>query len=334
MTLPVIRKSDSLTKWNRDQRQLIKAQICKDISDEELSLFQEICNFTDLNPFAKQIYATVRGKGDKRKMTVQIGIDGYRAIAQRSGEYAGSDAPKYDEGLSTFEFFLAGRGTPTIASVTVYRIVKGVRCGFTAEASWQEYSKDYWGNTPDIWLKKPALMLAKCAESLALRKAFSFELQKYNQNDHNLVIESDDDVDYPIVDRNSKDSIPESPPIEDCKSRERLIDVCDRLGIAQEDYKTWISKAIANTGSSKKAQSLDKTECDTAILQLLTNWGLEQNVWNHDNHCSKSFQKLLEESRGMDLEAIASAWYDKIQEKLNAQTIEAPVIQEPSEVLF
>jgi hypothetical protein len=119
---------------------------------------------------------------------------------------------------------------------------------------------------------------------------------------------------------------PESQPIPvNFNSRERLIDVCDRLGIAQEDYKTWISEAIANTGSSKKAQSLDNTECETAILQLLTNWGLNQNVWNHDNHCSNSFQKLLEESRGMYLEEIASLWYEKIQEKLNLQTIEPPI---------
>jgi len=116
-----------------------------------------------------------------------------------------------------------------------------------------------------------------------------------------------------------------SEPIQDFKSRERLIDVCDRLGIAQEDYKTWISSSITSSGSQKKAQFLDRTECDTAIIQLLANWGLEQNVWNHDNHCSNSFQKLLEESKGMDLEAIASLWYEKIQEKLNLQTIEPPI---------
>lgn len=328
-SLPVIRKSDSITKWNRDQTRLIKDQICKDISDQELSLFQEICNFTDLNPFAKQIYATVRGKGDKRKMTVQIGIDGYRAIAQRSGEYAGSDAPKFDEGLSTFEFFLAGRGTPTIASVTVYRIVKGVRCGFTAEASWQEYSKDYWGNTPDIWVKKPTLMLAKCAESLALRKAFSFELQKYNQNDHNLVIESDDDVDYPIVDTSLKIS---TPDVEPYNSRQVLSDICDRLHIEKDFKKELVINAISMTGIEKAPNNLTERECLTSGQQMLINWGLSQNVWNADIHCFNSFNKLLEENQGLDILAIATLWYEKIQEKLNNQTLEttdpAPILVE------
>ena len=57
----------------------------------------------------------------------------------------------------------------------MYKIVNGVRCGFTASARMSEYRpKD--SNMAFMWNKMPKLMLGKCAESLALRKAFPNEL--------------------------------------------------------------------------------------------------------------------------------------------------------------
>jgi hypothetical protein len=66
---------------------------------------------------------------------------------------------------------------PYKASVTVYKMVSGQRCAFSASALWDEYcqlAKD--GKPTVMWQKMPYLMLAKCAEALALRKAFPAEL--------------------------------------------------------------------------------------------------------------------------------------------------------------
>ena len=60
---------------------------------------------------------------------------------------------------------------PSSASVTVYRMVGGTRCAFSATARWDEY---YPGDNGSggMWRKMPHTMLAKCAEALALRKGF------------------------------------------------------------------------------------------------------------------------------------------------------------------
>lgn len=150
--------------WSYDERTLIKDQIAKGCTDLELELFAKVCQRTGLDPFARQIYAIKRGD----KMTIQTGIDGYRLSAARSGDYAGSDDVEFDTEDAEH---------PNWARATVYRIVHGQRAPFTAKARWSEYhQEDSKGNLTSMWKKFPYLMLGKCAEALALRKAFPAEL--------------------------------------------------------------------------------------------------------------------------------------------------------------
>jgi len=141
-------------------------------SDEDLLLFLYTCKRTGLDPLTKQIYAVYRwdSRVGAEKMTIQTGIDGMRLVAQRSGQYAGQDDVIYtpqDE----------ADPHPNKASVTVYKQIKGSRVSFSASARWLEYvqtTKD--GKPSGMWSKMPYLMLGKCAEALALRKAFPNEL--------------------------------------------------------------------------------------------------------------------------------------------------------------
>jgi phage recombination protein Bet len=146
-------------QWDNRQIEIIKRTIAPGISDDELYLFSLVCQRTGLDPFFKQIYAIKRGG----KMTIQTGIDGYRLLAERTGCYAGSDDPEYNSEEAEH---------PGWAKVTVWKIVQGHRYPFSAKARWSEYASP----TNDLWKKMPYLMLAKCAESLALRKAFPAEL--------------------------------------------------------------------------------------------------------------------------------------------------------------
>jgi phage recombination protein Bet len=163
--LPAIRKD-----FTPEQVDLIKTTIAKGATDDELRLFLYTCQRTGLDPMARQIYAikrySSRDGGDV--MAIQTGIDGYRLTAQRTGLHAGTDDVVYSQNQS---------GNLLSATVTVYKIIAGQRVGFTATARWDEYcARDRSGNLTPMWAKMPFLMLGKCAEALALRKAFPAEL--------------------------------------------------------------------------------------------------------------------------------------------------------------
>lgn len=154
--------SGELIHFTDEQVALIKSVVAnQDLSNDEFKVFLSVAKRRGLDPLLRQIHAVKRAG----KMTIQTGIDGYRLIAARTGEYAGNDEPK---------FVMNGR-LPDSASVTVYRLVQGQRVPFTATAYWEEYFPGD-NNQGFMWKKMPRGQLAKCAEALALRKAFPGEL--------------------------------------------------------------------------------------------------------------------------------------------------------------
>lgn len=144
-----------------DRLQTVRNVLAPDLNDQELQLFALVAQRSGLDPFAKQIYAVKR----QGRVTFQTGIDGYRSVAERTGEYDGSDEPTFGEMKD---------GHPESATVTVYRWRNGRRVGQTATAWWTEfYPGDGQGH---MWKKMPRNQLAKCAEALAMRKAFPYVL--------------------------------------------------------------------------------------------------------------------------------------------------------------
>lgn len=162
----------AVQEWSRERVELLKRTICKGATDDEFQIFIEVAKRTGLNPFARQVHAVKRfnKKTGRDEMSIQTGIDGYRLIADRTGKYAGSDDPTFDN-----------EKEPNRATVTVYKMVEGQRCPFTATARWDEY---YPGDAQGfMWKKMPCVMLSKCAEALALRKAFPAELSGLYTNE-------------------------------------------------------------------------------------------------------------------------------------------------------
>jgi len=139
--------------WTREQIETIKQTVAKGANDAQLALFLQTCRSRNLDPFTRQVFYTPQG--------IIVSIDGFRAIAERTGCYApGPTRYEYD-----------ANGGLVAAFVTVRKLVAGTWFDVEESAFYEEYR----GSSP-IWKSKPRVMLAKCAESRALRRSFSSEL--------------------------------------------------------------------------------------------------------------------------------------------------------------
>jgi phage recombination protein Bet len=133
-------------------------------TEEELNLHFYFCALRGVHPLDRLIYFTKRSG----KYTPITSIDYMRMRAEVTGAYAGNDDSVFKGAVKKGE-----KEYPGAATVTVYKMVNGQRCPFTGTARWSEYAPPNL-NEPGafMWKNKPFVMLAKCAEAIALRKGF------------------------------------------------------------------------------------------------------------------------------------------------------------------
>ena len=158
----------AITTWTPEQTALISSTIAPNCTADELKLFAYACQRTGLDPFSKQIYAIKRGGAGGSKMTIQVGIDGLRAVAERTGQLDGSETFFCGPDGEWKDVWLA-KEPPAAAKTIVYR--KGASHPFTATARFDDFNAKQ-----NLWLKMPAVMIGKCSECACLRKAFPADL--------------------------------------------------------------------------------------------------------------------------------------------------------------
>ncbi len=178
--LPVVKQNSEVAPFfTPDQVELIKRQIAPNASDDELKIFVHQCARTGLDPFARQIYTTIKnvekdGKWTK-KMTIGTTIDGFRLIAERTGKYAGQVGPYWCGKDGKWVDVWTQPGHPVAAKVGVLR--HDFKEVLWAVARYEAYVQNNSSGKPlATWSKMADHMIAKCAEALALRRAFPQEL--------------------------------------------------------------------------------------------------------------------------------------------------------------
>ena len=194
---------------NGRQLDLIRRTVAGDCNKEEFEIFMEVVSRLGLDPFRRQVMALVFSKDnpDKRRMSIVVGIDGQRILAQRCGDYRPASEP------ATFELDLdlVGPNNPAgIVSCTVFlhkQDSKGLWFPVVGEARWDEYAplKTIWENNKPtdkfaldyktMWPKMPRGMTTKCATQQALRAGWPDEFSGvYAEAEMDQAVASDADA--------------------------------------------------------------------------------------------------------------------------------------------
>lgn len=169
-----------LVEYSAPEQAALRNEICQDASDDQISYFLRVCEARGVDPFSGMLYMQRRQSKGRWKCSVQPTIDGSRAAAANTGSYAGSDEPEFDN---------EDADQPKWCRVTVYRMLKGERCAYTAKCRWREFVPSPPNDFQ--WKSKPYHMLAKCTEMQALRKAFADCVSAAGEDDHEDTVESD-----------------------------------------------------------------------------------------------------------------------------------------------
>lgn len=149
---------NALIKWDNEQINLIKNTVAKGATDAELQLFIEFCKSTNLNPIKKEIWFIKTNNGPQ----IMTGIAGFLSIANAHPQYDGMEVSIEEQDgkliSATAKVYRKDRKYPSVATVYL-----------------SEYFRpSKYGN--GLWEKMPRMMLQKVAKSVALREAFSQEL--------------------------------------------------------------------------------------------------------------------------------------------------------------
>lgn len=161
-------------RYSAEELQIITDMYCKGASQHEINVLVHASQRLGLDLISRQMYGIMRWNADlgRKVLTIQVGIEGFRSQADRTGLWMGCSEPLWlNEKGEWLDFWLLKKwGLPVACKILVSRRGWEDRA---AIAYWDEYAqltKDR--SLTSMWAGKPLTMLSKCAEALGLRKTF------------------------------------------------------------------------------------------------------------------------------------------------------------------
>jgi phage recombination protein Bet len=275
----------SMTLFEGRQLDLIRKTVAKDCDNAEFEQFVHICRGVNLDPLRRQIYCFVfnKDKPQWRQMTVVTAIGGYRAISERTGAYRPDDrAPRYEYGEKDAKTNPLGI---TRCEVTVYKYSHGEWFPVTGEAWWDEYVPLRDGaidSKKTGWVKMPRIMLAKCAEANALRKAWP---------DDFAGVEVEEEVDRRTIELTATELADEAATAKRFEAiggaNALTVDWCDGLALAREPVGTFGDKVLAFIRDNRDAPM-------TVRMFHNRNTAALQEYWAKDKSGALELKKAFE----------------------------------------
>lgn len=252
-------------------------------SPADLDIFFHQCQRTGLDPFARQIYMIGRmtwnpaTRQKEMKQTIQTGIDGFRLIARRAADarketFSMDDVLWADPNGKWHDLWIWD--TPPLAAKVTVRVGDA---HFSAVAATREYmptTKE--GQPTGQWRNMPAVMIAKCAEALALRKAFPMDLSGVYTGEEMQQADARQDVGEALVEsvaREAVEPVSQGVPISD-EQQAAVQEWADALGI---DSATVMKTAVWVTRRQvRQLVELTGPEATALIAYLRDRWEKER----------------------------------------------------------
>ena len=164
-------------------KKILMNSVFKNLTEDEVLVAYRLAKRRNLDIEARQIYfVPYKDSQGHRSVIPQTSIDGLRLIAARTKSYGGQVNPKLTVRLKdgSKQVIDHEEYDPSeikeLISATISIINKDFPQPQKATALLKSYARTYNNKLQGLWESKTDVMLLKCAESLALRKAFPQDL--------------------------------------------------------------------------------------------------------------------------------------------------------------
>lgn len=265
------------TSFDEQQIAILKASYAKDLTPMEFKVYLETASALRLNPFSREIFSVKFGG----VMQLVTSIDGYRKLSARSGRFMGVTngrlRVKTKDGESiTIPHEEFDPDSHQIISGTI-----GVRVAdwpepVEATAVFKTFKKD-----TATWKAMPDLMILKCAEAAAHRKAALLPDLGAHAQVANLYVD-DEMQDYSVVDVTpiQKAELPKPEP----KPKKSIVETLDVPVKAQPIEPEIVEEIKEILTPSPAEEMLEK------VWQTYRDWGCsEEGIVYAENRIAEKF---------------------------------------------